>query len=358
MTVAILIMQTFAFLALHILPASLLIHWLAHLLSRGRYHFVPAFSGRVALFTLASQLRKVSNSSVALLPDYLCNVVERAFAMAGWEIVKYRTNELLEPDWHELLDAIEHQKVGVLVGASVFGSSGLLNFLSDLLMQEELRKRGVIVVVDLAQDICLIDKLPLDCADFVHAVVSFNDKSFPGAMGGGILSEWEQIRSLSLDSPPRAEAERLYFWFAAKLLDSLRRMLLVWLKGLGKFSSNIERAPISRYDYSFCRDYPFRIEYRKPIKLQLIMAIIGIYSLPYLRQKKKKFLSLNLHTPTQFAESAAYLIIDKTKTFEALVQGTTRSRKLKPPYAIEGNPNSSLRPHDIIVHNKGFDDEG
>jgi|GEM_PF-3046675 len=352
-SLAVLIVQICAFVLLHTLPVSLLKRWLERLLSRGRYRFVPTFSGRVALFIVASHLRNIAKSSVSLLPDYTCNIVERAFTMAGWEIVKYRTNEILEPDWYELLDTIKKREVGVVVGASVFGSSALLNFLSESSKQDELRKQGVHVVVDLAQDIRLIDRLPLNCADFVHAVVSFNDKSFLGAMGGGILSEWDQFHSLSPGLSH--ETKQLYFWFVAKLLHHLYRVLSVKLRSLGKASRAEKYITISSYDYSYCKDYPYRIEVLKPVKLQFVLAIIGLYSLSYLQSKKKKFLSRNLHIPTQFAESAAYLMIDITKT---PAQGTVRCRMLKLPYAVEGNPKSSLRPYDIIVHNKGFADEG
>lgn len=349
LTVTVLFLQLCAFLALHALPTPLLRHWLGRLLRRGEYQFTPTFSGRVALFVIATQLRKNATSPIALLPDYVCNIVHRAFIMAGWQVVTYRTDEILEADWQEILTIIDKQKVGVLVGASVFGSSALLGFLSESAKQLQLKERSVQVVIDIAQDIRLIDKIPASCSDFLHVVVSFNDKSFPGAMGGGILSKI--IYEYQYLSVPLRDKMRLYVWFVRKSLQGIRKLL---------FSGREESEDLlvvncgNRFDYSSCDVYPYKIEPLKPLKLQFILAIIGIYSLPYYQKRKKEMTKRNLHLSTAHSDTAAYLIISRDGVIHDNLFGR---RVLKPTYAIENDPGTSLRPHYIIVHNKGFADE-
>lgn len=124
--------QGLQFVALHAVPKSVLRKWLRKKLSRGPFAFEPQFSGRVSLFLLARRLLPSAQSDVALVPDYVCNIVPRAFRLAGWEIGTYPTGPDLEPDWEELLLLLDARKAGVLVGASVFGSSGLLTFLSEI----------------------------------------------------------------------------------------------------------------------------------------------------------------------------------------------------------------------------------
>ena len=175
---------------LHFLPKPVIRKRLVRNLSVGSYVFQPFFSGRSALVSLARELRAYTSSPpVALIPRYVCNIVPKAFSLAGYKIVSYGTDAVLEAEWDEVVKLIVDANSSVLVGASVFGSSALLLELKNPRKQAFLRNHGVQVVVDLAQDIRLRRRLPPGCGDFVHAVLSFNDKSFPGAMGGGILSE-------------------------------------------------------------------------------------------------------------------------------------------------------------------------
>jgi hypothetical protein len=296
---------------------------------------LPTFSGRVALYILSLHLKKISSSSVALIPDYVCNVVHRAFTMAGWDIAEYRTNEIFEAEWQDIMTAIRKYNAGVLVGSSVFGSSALLKFLADPSKQSQLRTLGIQVVVDIAQDISLIDHIPPNCSDFLHAVISFNDKSFPGSMGGGILSK--SIRGYFSHSLSIFEKIRLYRWFLLKSFSMIQKKYY---------------ASGNRYDFSTCDIFPYEIKSIRPVKLQLILGIIGMYSLPYYQSKKKALLRHNLHLRTVYAETAAYLVYRD----RSLVPQTAMRRHIKPPYATDYNRNLSLRPSDLIVHNKGFFD--
>jgi len=338
--------QVIMFLLLHLLPYSLLKMWLCKKLSRGIYQFVPQFSGRVALFLVAEKLYKKNGAQIALLPDYACNIIHRAFSLAGWHIITYKTDEFFEADWDEVNAIINNQKVAVLVGASVFGSSGLIEFLNDKHKTNQLRSRSTQVVLDIAQDIRLVEKIPFDCSDFVTVVVSFNDKSFLGGMGGGILSS-----TLKFPTQKKLHFRQsllLYMFFLRKLFNNILRLLNTSFDRLHYIPNNM--------DYSYCQRFPYRIEPFQPTKLQLILAIVGIYFLPYYQMRKKKLIQLGVHLPTRFADSAAYLVLKNSSIFEQNKIILNRTRK--PPYAKENNPNVSIRAEDFIVHNKGFFDLG
>jgi hypothetical protein len=336
------LIQLLVFCLLHLIPADILDSWLRKKLRRGTLKFSPQFSGRVSLYVLAKQLRSTSIKPFALLPNYICNVVSKSFKLAGWEIKTYNTNELLEPDFDELSNSLATKDIGVFLGANVFGSSGLLDLLADHHKVEQLRGNKVHVVLDMAQDISLIDKIPLNLADFVHAVVSFNDKSFPGAMGGGILS----AESFN-DYQPQLNVKqvvRLYAHLGLKIMSFFR----------GKFVPR--DVPMENFDYSFCETFPYQIHALAISKLQIILAIIGIYFLPLYQKRKQSFLSHNIHMPTKFSDTAAYLLLKKPDSDSTKINDTRRKRKA--PYSIDGTQDKGLRPDDLIVHNKGFFDFG
>ena len=180
------------FIVLHLFPYKFIVYFVRKKLERPGYVFTVFFSGRVSLFQLASTLKNNKKSQIALLPDYVCNVLFRAFRMAGWKVILYETDKFFEANLSNIKEMIEKYAPGVLVGASVFGSSGLLDSLSNDSLVRILKEKKVDVVLDLAQDVRLVEKLPADSAS-VHAVFSFNDKSFLGAMGGGVLSSCEIV---------------------------------------------------------------------------------------------------------------------------------------------------------------------
>jgi len=334
---------------LHFLPKQVLWNRLVRDLSVGLYTFQPCFSGRSALFSLASELRGHGESQrVALVPEYVCNVVPKAFSLAGYKILTYGTNAVLEAEWDEVAKLVVETKPRVLVGASIFGSSALLFELEDPHKQAFLRSHKVQVVVDLAQDIRLRHRLPMNCSDFVHAVLSFNDKSFPGAMGGGILSE-RTVPRLGEMSTTLESCLLLYRMAIGRCLAPLLR--LAKREPKGRLSSSNQT-----YEYSFCETFPYCIDKQTlaPLKLQLIMAYIGSKLIGVFDARKRILLRRGLHLNTAFSATAAYVMV-KNEPFEHDVR-EVRSRRRKAPYGIEGNSAISLRPTDLILHNKGFAD--
>lgn len=321
--------------ALHLLPSFALERWLRHRLSVPGYFFSGRFSGRTALVELASTLRKEARAPIALYPDYICNIVPRALAEAGWKVEPYPTDQGLEGDWTTLLTRMKNGGVGLLIGASVFGSSGLLDELADPQKLDQLRQLGVKIIIDLAQDIRLIHKLPQHGSDLVASIVSFNDKSFPGAMGGGILAG-QPYQAVQL-KPKLRDRAKLYY----RVLYS-------------EFSRIVRRPPVRKskaegFDYSQCSVFPFKLTDAYCLtKLQLICAVQGLFLLNRYGAAKAHLLERRAHLETRFADTASYLIM--------LDNGDEVGRKKKRPYAIEEQPENSRRPDDLILHNKGFND--
>lgn len=324
-----------AYAALHLAPRKFLETELARRLSAPGYRFSPRFSGRVALLELARALRGKGAGAVALAPDYVCNIVPRALTEAGWTVEAYPLDDRLETDWTRLQDRLRRGDVGLLLGASVFGSSGLLDLLNDESVLRELRALGVFVVADLAQDVRLTARLPAGGADVVSAIVSFNDKSFPGAMGGGILSREAPAPA------PRAMGFRLQYLL-------YRRVVLTAVKEAARLFRGRGHPGVG-FDYSECASFPFRFtDVWRPAKIQLICAAYGMMRLKHYTASKRRLFEQGHHVSTRHAATAAYLIMEP----EADDQGRLEKR----PYAIEGRPAESLRARDRIVHNKGFDD--
>ena len=326
----------------HLLPKKYLERWLNRKLSASGYYFHGRFSGRSALLELADVMRKESSAPVALYPEYVCNIVPKALAKAGWIVESYKVDEKLEANPENLIDRIRQGDVGLLVGASVFGSSGLLDDLCDRQKLSELRTLGVQVIADIAQDIRLVQKLPEYGNDLISAIVSFNDKSFSGAMGGGIITN---IKLPDVqNSINRKLLLSLYKSYFLKNVKVIKTYLCP------NINTNKRKAKGKKFEYSGCDKFPFRLQDNYRItKLQLACAAQGLSQLKQYDRIKQRFLNKNIHVETRFASSSAYLLINQDAGYKS-------KRKPKHSYSIEGNPDASLKPNELILHNKGFDD--
>ncbi len=142
-------------------------------------------SGRSALRALlASFKRDNSERGIALIPDYTCNVVAKACQAAGYKVQAYRTDDCFFPDWKEVVQRIENVEFPVLIVCSLFGSTPGADDHLQLISKEN---PDLLVVLD-------------ECQNLVHnpvefnkwapnggVVFSFNDKTCPGSMGGGLV---------------------------------------------------------------------------------------------------------------------------------------------------------------------------
>lgn len=345
------IKSLFLFIFLHFLSREALANRLARRLRVHDLTFFPEVSGRVALYKLALAIQEWSGNKVALIPDYICNVVNIALEKAGFTIHTYQTDALLEPDPVEIeaqLSVI--QGGGIFLVANVFGSSAFLESLRKTNVRECIVHNNIHVIVDLCQDISLISQLPSDYGQSLSAIVSFNDKSFPGMMGGGIITRLhlpESVHKMSLK-----QSTNLYRGLLQKVYRCMRSSLTSWIFLQSK-NSGLERSlpDFTQYEYSYCRDFPYTLDILAISKLQLIMALIGLENLTPIYSKRKSFaVKYPNVVRTHYFDTSPYLIIDTS-------QSAQLNRKIKPSYAMHHHPEKSLRENLTIIHNKGFCDE-
>jgi hypothetical protein len=327
------------FMIFHLFPYKFIVYFIRKMIERPGFVFTEFFSGRVSLYQLALTLKKNKRSQIALLPDYVCNILVRAFRLAGWKVVLYETDNFLEAEFSKIKEMIWKYDPGVLVGASVFGSSGLLDLLTNDNFVRILKDKDVDVVLDLAQDVRLIGKLPADSAN-VHAIISFNDKSFFGAMGGGVLSSCRLVsESVKLSFK---QVWMLYKWMALKLFSRYIHLLK------GNRKSTVSQS----FEYSECVSFPYEfISYHVP-KMQLILGIIGFKSIAVFNKKKQSLLQTDIYLKTRYSSGAAFLIVKDL----SLIEGFIKHRRKKSPYAIDSNREECLYPDHLLIHNKGFMD--
>lgn len=328
------LISVISFLLLHIIPKSILLKFLKRRINRTHYIYYPTFSGRVALRVLAEKFyNENNNNNTVLIPDYICNVVSKSFDKTKWNIITYRTNDILETDLDYLLNIIKECQPTVILGASIFGSSALIDLLKNKRLIVKIRERKIKVILDIAQDIRLIDELPTGYSDCIYGVISFNDKSFLGMMGGGVVTSQPLVyltKSLTM-----------------KQLASLYYKLLI--KTSSRYENKAINSSKNSFEYSFCQSFPYTFESYKIAKIQVILALIGLFNLKYYSKQKNKFLTLDLHLSTRFSNTAAYLILKNNNKKNV-------DHKIKYSYADVESPETSLRKDLYIIHNKGFYD--
>jgi len=326
------------FLGLHLCGRERLLRKLRDAIETEGLSFYPEASGRTALYRLALAWKNEGERNVAWVPDYICNVVDVAMERAGYEVRRYPTDEMLEPDMGVIREALASKAVDVLVTANVFGSSALLDELKRDDTRTLILESGARVVADLCQDIRLLAELPSGYGDRLAAVVSFNDKSFLGAMGGGIVA------SFDIPAPNRratvAEAATLYRALVAKVVKCLLR------------PGAHDTAGRRPFEFSHCVQFPYTFEVVAATRLQLILAIIGMGNLEALGKRKRAFAQ---QCPgvrrTRFYQTSPYLVVDPVAE-----NGQPPERRCKGSYAMHGKPEDSRRPDLVVIHNKGFCD--
>jgi len=318
-----------------LLPGALLRARLSRRLGRSGRPCHLVTSGRVALMLVARSVAARTASRIALVPDYVCNVVHVAVERAGFSVEVYPTDLGCEPDDAYLRERLARADVALLVTASVFGSSAWLHRLSNADVHSLVQRSGAHVIVDACQDVSLLDHLPDGYGDALSAVVSFNDKSLPGMMGGGAVT------NLALPAEP-------FRTLTASQQSILRRMLLAKVRGWMSGRRPLKSA--DAFEFSYCQSFPYAFDTAGISKLQVVLALVGLDNLPAFRSGKRELFERcadNVVAPV--FETAAYVVVSD--------DGVMPSRRRKRPYAAPNEPSRSLRPRQTVLHNKGFSDE-
>ena len=193
---------------------------------------------------------------------------------------------------------------------------------------------SITLVLDFCQDLIHHYRFRNRLGDNVLVVLSFNDKSFPGLMGGGVLT------NMAMLLPPP-----LQFSHSVKLnLIALKKVLSAvrWRRA----AKNFNTLP---FDYSRCAQFPYTFEVAGVVRIQLAMGLIGLYLLPlWLRRRKKSIVNRNV-----VARNLDYTV---TSPFVIRTESDPGIHRTKALYAMYHDPNRSHFPDLPIANNKGFDD--
>jgi len=329
-------------LFLHFLPKKYLLHSVKKKLETDSLIFYPTFSGRVALNEIAKNIRVSADKQIALIPEYACNLIDKSLKLSGFEIETYKTDERFEPDIKDIKNKLSGNAVKLFVTACMFGSSAFLEHLSNDEIRKIIADNKIIVIVDICQDISLVKYIPSNYGDQLIATISFNNKSFPGVVGGGILSSGKfniKTKPLSLKN-----TLSLYRKLHHNIIDNH------FNSGYSKDSKKKENP--TNFDHSYCEQFPYTFDNFDLSKLQLATALAGCTFLSSFHAKKMQFIRANekLILKTKHFMTAPYLILNKRTSPHNL-------NRIKNSYSIPNDPTKSVRPDLIIVHNKGFNDK-
>lgn len=317
-------------------------------------------SGRASLYKLACTLNRNRILCTALIPDYICNIVDKALEKAGYRVQTYSTNRYFDANPQEIKDKIAQGNIHLLLTASIFGSNAFLPELHTEDMKNLIETSKTHVVVDICQDINLIKELPETYEKNLSAIISFNDKSFNGLYGGGILSK---LRIPESTQKPNFRQKTI---LSSKLLMKTIRIPLRLIKVLfisihyflkykmqGTQPVLMPSSARKKFDYSHCRQFPFAFDLVTLTKTQMIKALLGLNSLETINKKKLQYLrGREYFLRTKYYTHSPYLILKDSLPIDFV----TYIKKQKASYATNRDQNMSHKSELIIVHNKGFND--
>lgn len=269
-------------------------------------------------------------SRVVLMPAYLCNVVAMAFEREGWRVAGFEVDDRFVPDAGRLRELATAEGASVLLLAPLYGSDGGLGEWVSAAASAWRRENGVALVLDLCQDAGWLSAVPgglHDCA----VVTSFNDKSFPGAMGAAV---WSDLPLPDTPPLPLHDVARLVWWRARVRLAALRPRRDVDETG---------------YEYSRAVAFPHDFSPRGVGRWQIAVGVLGLESLAAWQARRLAAQhARHVHAVGPSAHSTAPFVL--------VGEDDPGMHRTKRPYAIAGEPSRSLKPHLRVRHNKGFGD--
>lgn len=280
--------------------------------------------------------KKFKKNSTVLIPEYICNVVDKSFD-DSYKIIRYKLDENFEPDMDVLL--------GLL--ASLYGSGCFMNSLNNegSKLYEIIKKRKIEVVIDFAQDFYQIYKILTNNCNY-HYVFSFNDKSFMGAMGGIIISNV----NFSDDTEKKKLGMKKNIILVKRYFFKFLFCKVPYFKRLrDKRRINLPRE--DSFEFSYCNVFPYTYDNYRISNFQVFLALLGVFRLKNYKKKKRKFIENNFNyiNKTKLIDTSTYL------SFNKVVE--SNENKIKKTYGCFNNKYKSIYPDLKIIHNKGFCDK-
>lgn len=301
------------------------------------------FSGRVAIFRIAQSLRR--RSRLAILPEYICNVVHRAFLEAGFEVATYRQDSLLEPEIDDIKKLVGNANgPSVLCIAPLLGADGGQAWIMSGEGRTWRNDHGVTLVLDCCQDMSRLFRADIRGERDFAVVCSFNDKIFPGVMGAVAVTD---LTDLSYRPATMAESVGICRFFVTKLVWQAGRFVKrLFSAPPGRCGQHQLSSTPNRFEYSSCNAFPYTLGHSAATRLQVAVGVAGrLFSSAYLA-RKSRYIGLGMvdPLPTPYFSTSAYILVPRNSS----------QLKAKLPYAIHGTPTESLRPALQACHFKGF----
>lgn len=286
-------------------------------------------SGRAAIKSIGDCIYDNDNDNI-LIPEYLCNVVQSALEASSCRCTTYPLNNDLEPDILFLVEKIKSGNYNGVVIAPIFGSQCGLNWWLSPQAIKLVNTCKINLIFDFCQDISLEKKFNiLNVYKKAYIVFSFNDKSIPGLMGGLLIgNNLSNIQKVNIS-----------------IKQSIEIRLHAILKVINLFRPS-DKVRESKYDYSYCKRFPYTHDAIEISGYQLVLAFLGLNALDKYNRKKSKIRNQLEYRHLPESKTSAYVISSMDIV----------SLKLKNSYALHDNPSVSLRPDLKIYHVKGFDD--
>jgi len=227
-------------------------------------------SGRAALRGFLCGLRKFnSRYNVIFLPDYICNVVYQASEEAGFFIRTYRTDHAFRPVWGELLSTLHEESHPIVLLASILGA---VNSNQEDIQRIKKWNSEAFIILDECQNLTSTSKISFDRK--MAVLFSFNKKSVPGLMGGGVCIGDELREYIKPIHLSRKELYEIYF----RLLFHMAKDTLVYLMIFLGFNE-FQNRELNVYEYSVGRNILYDTRPHEASILSLATAYIELKSL-------------------------------------------------------------------------------
>jgi hypothetical protein len=266
--------------------------------------------------------------------------------MEGFECVDYRTDECCAVDEDDLRCRLQSQPVAAVVLASLFGSSNTTPALVEAIRSVSPQ---AVIILDECQNLVPGNSVRPDSRTLI--VFSFNRKTIPGAMGGGVAF----CRNLLGLQSPKALAKdvvlEVYVWLVVvnQVREHARAVVRRFYGRPPYPPPHIEYTPErGRMHYD--------LEIQRIARLSLCRAVDGMLRFSRLqRARQSNFIRLQQYLIRSGAGSLLGVESPQNCPFVPIKLNEWRlvgEISLKGPYGLEGNPNETLRPSLLCYRNE------
>lgn len=305
-------------------------------------------SGRSALAAIFRHVAAENPGATVLLPDYICNVVYRAAAQDNLRRESYRIGGGFRVDVTDLEEKLRRNKVACVLVASLLGNRN-----HDDVLFKRIRRVApqVLIVADECQNLVLDSPLVPD--DRTVIVFSFNRKTIPGMMGGGLC---DAGLALGIPEPGRIVWRDVALEVRVLLglgKEACRRMAYALRATLRRPSAFVH----PRLEHSSCRTILYDTEVQRIARMSLVRGLIGMASAERLeRQRRAEYYRLRQYL--ERSELARLLVVERADGAGLVAVASPDPRlfgllPLKGPYALDEDASRSLRPEAFAVINDG-----